>query len=191
MSKPLGLKGLNNQWVINCFLVPKLHLGTRLLRQFYCRSRHNNNRSSQREIEFRVEQETFPNEFGNEEKTRKTASTCLRRPHLLFHFRPELPEMPDVPSEDFFRSRFQGTAGDERIIDGAADHPHRGILGDGREILLGRQGNRCEARLDIRDKKHGLVRVPALGERHPGQGRIEFRERMSGAGIVLAAEAED
>ena len=93
-------------------------------------------------------------------------------PHsdLKFHFRPELAEMPDVPSKDFFRPRFQGASGDERIVDGAADHPHRRILGNGRKILLRRQGDWSEARLNIRDKQDGLARVPPLRKRHPRQG---------------------
>jgi hypothetical protein len=44
-------------------LVPKLHLGTHLLRQFHCRSRRDNIRLSQRKMEFREEQETLPNEI--------------------------------------------------------------------------------------------------------------------------------
>jgi hypothetical protein len=44
-------------------LVPKFHLGTRLQRQFYCRSRSVDTRLSQREMKFREEQEVFPNKI--------------------------------------------------------------------------------------------------------------------------------
>src|SRR5258708_7136360 len=42
-------------------LVPKFHLGTRLPRQFHCRSRRGNPCANQRKMEFREKQGTFPN----------------------------------------------------------------------------------------------------------------------------------
>src|SRR5258707_12035830 len=62
-------------------LVPKLHLGTHLLRQFHCRSRSRAREgvvhrltaaaTSQREMEFREEQEAFPNEIWERGKRSK------------------------------------------------------------------------------------------------------------------------
>ena len=76
----------------------------------------------------------------------------VRHPQLLLHLRPELAEMTDVPGVDGLRFGLERATGDERIINRAAYYPHLGILGDGREMLLGRQGDRGEARLDVRDK---------------------------------------
>jgi len=48
------------------FLVPELHLGTRLPRQFHCRSRYDHIRLGQREMKFRGNKERSQVQLGNE-----------------------------------------------------------------------------------------------------------------------------
>ncbi len=53
----------------------------------------------------------------------KITPSNLRRPQLLLHFRPELAEMPDVPSIDDLSFRLESTLLEKSVMDFTADMP--------------------------------------------------------------------
>lgn len=99
--------------------------------------------------------------------------------------------MTEVPGKDGFDASLEGAAGQERVVDGAANDAQvrEGLQRFG--IFVRGERHNGQTFGDVADKEQGLVAADAMFTRHPREDGIDLEKAMRGAGNILFAETRE